>query len=310
MHMNNDSTEPVYADEINLKEIFLAITDKKIFISALTGVFVLTSIIFSLMLPKLWVSDALLSLSQDNGAGQSSSSALGGMASLAGIRMSSGSGGADKAELVIAAIHSRDFLKHLISFEEILPRLMATKTFNEENNSDELDHRIYDASKLAWIDRTPTFFESYNQYRNTVSTHYDPLGSGFITITVKHRSPIFAQKFLNLIISEVNNILRDKDLIEAQASLEYLYTQLEDEYIQSEVRLSITQLIESQLRTKMFANIRQDYAIYPLDTPYIPEQRFSPQRSKIVLLGFILGFMFSVICVLARHYFLKSLKQN
>ena len=308
MDIDNNPSNSEYADEINIQEIFLAITDKKIFIFGATGLFALASIIFSLMLPKLWVSDALMSLSQQNNASQSSSSALGGMASLAGVRLSSGSGGADKADLVIAAIHSRDFLKHLVSFDEVLPRLMATKTFNEENNSEELDSNLYNSSKSLWINGAPTFFQVRNQYRSTVSTHYDPMGSSFITITVKHRSPIFARDFLNLIIAEVNNILRDKDLIDAQASLVYLYSQLEDEFMQSEVRLSITQLIESQLRTKMFANIRQNYAIEPIDTPYMPEQRFSPQRTKIVLLGIILGLISSVVLVLARHYAIKNLK--
>ena len=60
----------------------------------------------------------------------------------------------------------------------------------------------------------------------------------------------------------------------------------------------------------MFTNIRKNYAIEPLDKPYIPEDRFSPQRTKIVLLGMILGFVFSVVFVLARHYIVKNLNQH
>jgi hypothetical protein len=310
MNMINKESQSEHSDEINLQEIFFAIVEKKLFIFSISGLFALSSIIFSLVVPKMWVSDSLLSLSQQNNASQSSSSSLSGMASLAGLRMSGGSAGPDKAEIVIATINSRDFLKHLISIDDVLPRLMATNTFNEDKNIDEFDPDVYDVSKSLWINSPPTFFESYHQYLSTVSTHYDPMGSGFISISVKHRSPIFAQNFLNLIISELNNILRDKDLIEAEASLKYLYTQLEDEFIQSEVRLSITQLIENQLRTKMFANIRQNYAVEPLDTAYIPENRFSPQRTKIVLLGTILGLIFSMIFVLARHYLIKNLNQN
>ena len=97
-------------------------------------------------------------------------------------------------------------------------------------------------------------------------------------------------------------------MLEAEASLEYLYDQL-NEVTQSEVRLSVSQLIESQLRTKMIANIRDDYAIYPLDSPHLPEQRFSPQRTKIVLGGIILGLILSIIGVLGRHYLIKSLKK-
>jgi hypothetical protein len=309
MNIVNNESQSDYSDELNLQEIFFALAEKKVFIFFLTSIFVLSSITYSLVAPKMWVSDSLLSLSQQNNASQSSSSSMGGMAALAGMRMSS-SAGPDKAEIALATILSRDFFKHLISIEDVLPRLMATKSFNEEKNIDELDPDIYDSSQSLWIDSQPSFFHSYRKYLDTVSTHYDPMGSGFITLTVKHRSPKFAQNFLNLIILELNNILRNKDLIEAEASLVYLYSQLEDEFIQSEVRLSITQLIENQLRTKMFTNIKQNYAIEPLDTPYIPEERFSPQRTRIVLLGTILGFIFSVLFVLARHYLAKNLKQN
>jgi len=310
MNTANNESQSDHSDEINLREIFFAIVEKKLFIFFFTSLFALSSIIYSLVVPKIWVSDSLLSLTQSPNSSNSSSSTLGGMASLAGLRMTSSSSGPDKAEIVLATIHSRDFFKHLISSQNVLPRLMATKNFDEKNNTDELDPNVYDPIKSSWINDPPSFFESYDKYRNTVSTHYDPLGSGFITLTVKHRSPIFAKNFLNLIIEEVNNILRDKDFIEAEASLEYLYSQLDDELIQSEVRLSITQLIENQLRTKMFTNIRKNYAIEPLDTPYIPEQRFSPQRTKIVLLGIILGLIFSVVFVLGRHYIVKNLNQH
>ena len=77
--------------------------------------------------------------------------------------------------------------------------------------------------------------------------------------------------FLNLIITEVNNLLRDKDLEEADAALTYLYEQL-DGVTQSDIRLSIATLIENQLRTEMFANIRQ--IIWSLHVIFIESQEY------------------------------------
>ena len=79
--------------------------------------------------------------------------------------------------------------------------------------------------------------------------------------------------------------------------------------MQNEVRKSMSQVIESQLKTQMFANIRQNYAIDPLDTPYVPELRSSPQRTKIVILGALLGLLISIVFVIGRHYVNKNIKK-
>ena len=303
----NNSHVSEHVDEIDIKEIFSALWSKRFFVLSTLVLFTFASIIYSLWAPKIWVSDSVIALSSEEKGG-SSPNALGGMAAMAGLAVSGASGTADKAQLVVTSINSRDFIKHLISFPNILPELMATLSFDELDQVSTLNSSIYSIENSEWVQGLPPFFLIESEYHSSVSVHYDPLGTGFIYISVKHRSPVFAQKFLNLIISEVNNRLRAQDLLEAEASLEYLYDQL-NEVTQSEVRLSVSQLIESQLRTKMIANIRDDYAIYPLDSPHLPEQRFSPQRTKIVLGGIILGLILSIIGVLGRHYLVKSLKK-
>jgi len=120
MNTANNEFQSDHSDEINLREIFFAIVEKKLFIFFFTSLFALSSIIYSLVVPKIWVSDSLLSLTQSPNSSNSSSSTLGGMASLAGLRMTSSSSGPDKAEIVLATIHSRDFFKHLISSQKTL----------------------------------------------------------------------------------------------------------------------------------------------------------------------------------------------
>ena len=301
---------PEYPDEINVKEILLALNDGKRLILIITSIFCIGSIILSLLMPKIWHSDTMVSLtSQQSSSGSSSGGGgtLGNVASLAGIKMGSSSGGADKTQLVLATINSRDFFRHLTTFEGVLPKLFATKNFDETTQTNIFNPKVYDAVNKQWIHGEPNFSDSFKAYRNTISVYYDPLGNGFITISSKHRSPVFAHDFLNLIITELNNLLRDKDLEEADAALTYLYAQL-DGVTQSDIRLSIATLIENQLRTEMFANIRQNYAIDPLDTPYVPELRSSPQRTRIVILGIFLGLLSAFVIVITRYYLLKNLR--
>ena len=302
----NNSHVNEHVDEIDIKEIFTVLWDKKFFIFFLVSLFTFGSIIYALTAPKIWVSDTVIALSSKEGQGRSSSNALG-MATMAGLAVSGGTGVDKKAQLVMTSIHSRDFIKHIMSLPNTLPELMATESYDESEQTSNFNSSIYNIENNEWVQGKPPFYLIQTEYNNAVSSFYDPLGTGFIYISVKHRSPVFAQKFLNLLILEINNLLRAQDLFEAEASLEYLYDQL-NKVTQSEVLESITQLIENQLRTKMIANIRDDYAIYAVDTPHLPELRFSPQRTKIVFFGIIMGLIVSIITVLGRHYLIKSLK--
>jgi hypothetical protein len=49
----------------------------------------------------------------------------------------------------------------------------------------------------------------------------------------------------------------------------------------------------------MLARVKTNYIIEPLDSPFIPEERSSPQRTKIVIaltaVGFILAFFANLI---------------
>jgi len=87
--------------------------------------------------------------------------------------------------------------------------------------------------------------------------------------------------------------------------LDYLYTQLET-VVQSDVQLAVSQLIETQLKKQMMAKVKRNYILQPIDTPFIPELRNSPKRTQMVIIGTLLGFIFSIMFVVSRYYLLKS----
>jgi len=102
-------------DEINLKEFFKALWDGKIIIIFITTIFAISSVFYALSLTNYYQSESLLML-RDQSSDMSQASQYGGIAAMAGINLSSGSG--DKAEEAIAMIKSRAFLKHLLTFIE------------------------------------------------------------------------------------------------------------------------------------------------------------------------------------------------
>ena len=129
--------------------------------------------------------------------------------------------------------------------------------------------------------------------------------TGYMYLSVTHLSPKFAYELLNLIISEVNSLSRARDLQESKDSLNFLYNQL-TETNQTEIKDSINQIIGSELRRQMLAEVKKNYLINPLDKPFIPEMKSSPNRARICILGTILGFFLSILISLVMYYGFSS----
>ena len=134
---------------------------------------------------------------------------------------------------------------------------------------------------------------------------YVDFETNFITITFQHFSPIFAFEFINLLEGQLNIIEREKDIRDSSRAITYLNKQLE-ETRQAGIQNAIYQLIESQLKTQMLANIDEHYLVTPIDPAVIPEKKSFPFRRNIAIVAFILSLIGSSILVLLRHFYLRS----
>lgn len=293
-----------YPDEVNLKEIYFAILESKVFIAWVIAAFTLFGLIYSLWLPKIWTSTALLTVSESSSSSFQSSSSLGGLASIASLGMSNGN--SIKGSKAIATAQSREFFDHLLTFDTVLPNLMAAKGFDSKKRETIFYSNMYDGSKKAWSNGSgPPNWVAYKIFRKNMSIDFDPK-SNFVTISIHHRSPEFARFFLDLIIEQLNLLSRERALQQSQASLDYLYKELSSFQL-NDVRLATSQLIETQLKTQMLARVKVDYALESLDRPFTPMERSSPQRKKIVLLFIMLGILSSLFWVLGKYFAQKNI---
>ena len=286
-------------DEINFRDILNSLTQSKFLILFTVIAFAIGSVAYSLSLTNKFTSSSTLKLVNESGAANQSSSGLGMISSIAGINLS---GGSSKSDFVITTITSRDFLRHLLTFEGVKPTLAAYKSYDKVNKKIIYNEIIYNNEKKSFTDdllKLPTFQNIYSTYNNILSVGMTK--SGFITIAVNHESPEFAYSFLSLIINELNTLSRKKDLIESEDSLEYLYSEL-SKTKQIEIKDSINQLILSELRRQMFAEVRTNYLINPLDQPFLPELKSSPNRAKICISGTILGFFIGILIAIVRYF--------
>ena len=295
-----------YESLINISDL-VEILYKNIFLFVmLVSVFSISSVFFALSLNNKYESSAILELSNLGTSSDSSmiSSEYSSLAALGGISLSSGTN--DRSDYVLKTLTSREFLKHLISFESVKENLFASKSFDQSTKEIIYDQEIFQDGK--WVRKAkenrspePSYHEVYKKiFLNNFSAKKD-LDSGFIILSFEHISPIFAYDFLTLIIYELNSITRIKDLKETQKMNDYLEDQLPLTK-EKNIKDTIYKLIAEELKSKMIANVNEDYILKSIDPPFIPEFKSSPNRPLICILGFLLGLLVGFLVCLIKFY--------
>lgn len=303
-------------NEISLKEIINVLWKKKIKIFIVVSAFGVFSVFYSLSLNNIYTSHSVLSVvdsSDDVGLGGLAAQ-YGGIAAMAGIDMG-GAGGNDKADLIIEKINSREFLKHLLTFDSILLNLMASDSYDTNLKIINYDSEKYDVLNNKWVRKVPkgrslipSYIEVHEEYLKVVGVSKDKK-TGFINITASHLSPEFTATLIALIISEINFLIRTSELADSQNAISYLNNQLEITQ-ESEIRKSINTLIKTHIETQMLASISKDYAFTPIDFPFVPEKKSGPTRSIICILITLFGFFITILYFLADYFIKNSNSEN
>ena len=298
--LNNNSD-----DEIDLRELFHVLWDKIFYIGAITSIFSLISIIYALMLPNIYQSQAVMMPMEDN---QGMSGMLGqysGMASLAGISLPSESG--SKAQEAIARIQSFEFFSNSFLPHIKLENLMAVKKWNQASNTLTYDASAFNSESGQWVRKVkpptstiPSSQKAYKQYQGIMSVREDKKTS-FVTLSVEHKSPVIAQQWVEIMMDQIDQVMRDQDRQTALQSIAYLNS-LAPTVNYEEISKALASLQQEQMKRLMMVEANENYIFKVLDSPIVPEMKVKPKRSLIVILGTMLGMMLSVLGVLVLHY--------
>tara|TARA_B100000686_G_C16792282_1_gene979589 strand:+ start:253 stop:1170 length:918 start_codon:yes stop_codon:yes gene_type:complete len=301
---NNQSSE----SEIDFSEIIsLLWSEKKLIIKAflVSGLF---SILVALSLSNYYKSSSILEIAETSSS-MSGLGQYGDLASVVGISLPSNS--QNKATRVIETIKSRDFISHLLRIENFAPALMAADGFDPASGEIIFDSSRYDVKDDKWKSSffssgssKPTDLDIHRRYIKDIISVSQDRRSGLITISVEHLSPVFAKKFLDLIIDEANSLLREKDLKDSSEALLYLESQLSKTSL-IEMKDSLNKLIQVQLETQMLANVSSDYVLKAIEPPYLPEKKSRPSRAIICIITTMVGTFLAFALILVRHFIKK-----
>ena len=203
-------------------------------------------------------------------------------------------------------IQSLDFFTRNL-YEKVVLDLMAVDHWDAASGALVYDPDVFDVKSQTWVREVdypyqvqPSAQEAHEAFLEILSLSEDKETS-FITIAIKHQSPVVAQAWVTLIIEAVTEELRGSDVEEAQGSIAFLEQQRAQTSLVSLDEV-FAQLIEEQTKTIMLANVSKDYVFNVIDPAVVPELKSEPKRALICILGTLLGGMFGVLLVLVRHY--------
>lgn len=292
---------------VGFSEIWGVLWGKKWLISATTFLFAAMSVVLSLTLPNEYTAQALLSPSQElqGGGLESMVGQLGGIASLAGLNLDSQA--VDKTTVAIEVMRSRKFIDFFITKYDLLVPLMASKGWELETGELIIDEEIYNMAEKKWVREVspplkpkPSSWEAYKVFSELLDVSLDKL-TGLITVSVEHHSPLIAKQWVDLLVLEVNHVIKSQDVEESQKSIIYLNKQLE-KIVSADMRTVFYQLIEEQTKTMMLAEVRDEYVFTTIDPAVIPEEKSGPIRPLICIVGMIFGWVLGVCFVLVHNF--------
>ena len=298
-------------DEIDLRELFSVLWLGKKLIIAITILFAVGSVAIALLMPNIYKSEALLAPAEETQGGGLSALAnqFGGLASLAGINL--GKSGTDKTELAIEVMQSRKFISDFIERHDILPDLMAVDKWNISDNKVSYDPDLYNVDTKQWVREVkppkqpkPSMQEAYKEFSKIFAVASDKQ-TGLVTVSIEHKSPYIAKQWVDWLVTDINQVMKQRDVTEAKRSTEYLEKQIEQTNV-ADIRTVLYKLVEEQAKIIMFAEVRDEYIFKTVDPALVPEEKAKPKRALICVLGTLLGGMLAVFIVLVRYFVKKG----
>ena len=293
--------------EINLLEIFYILFRGKWIIVSVTAFASIFAVIYSLSLPNIYESKALLAPVNPSNNIAGAYGNYGNLAGAAGINLFSSvdEGNAPKA---IKRIKSLNFFKKNIMTNIYLPDLMAFKSWNPKTNTVIFDDNIYDTNTNTWIrdysyprQQIPSAQEGFKVFITKHLSLSEDKKTGFITLSIKHQSPFIAKEWVELIVNEVNSFYRQKDKSESEKSVSYLNQQISMTDL-SEINQVLAQLLQEETKKLTLIEANQFYVFDYIDPPAVMELKSEPNRALICIFIALIGGMLSVVLVLIRHY--------
>ena len=307
------NTPEEFDEVIDIKELFIALWNRKFFITSITLFFAVISVIYALSIPNIYSSRAILAPASESSSLSSKLGSLSAFAGMAGVNLPS-----DSSEPSIEAIEritSFDFFSQHILPNIKLENLMAVESWSLSANIINYDDEIFNANDQKWVRKVkapktliPTEQEAFRNFKKIISVSVNKKNE-FINISINHKSPHIAKKWLDLVILNINESMREEKKKIVENSIDFLNERSLTTDINT-IKDGIVKLLENQIQSLMMISANKDYVFKTIDSPQVPELKSSPNRPIICITITFLGGVLSVILALLLHFINRPSNQS
>lgn len=280
------------SDELGLRDLFHSIWSAKWWIVATVALVGAAATAVALLMTPIYRADVVLvpASADKSSLGNSLGSALGsigGLASLAGVNLSSASADVEEA---IAVLQSRPFVDDFIRELSLLPLLFPDD---------------WDEQSQRWQEgQEPTAAKAHRYFVQEVLSIQQDTRSALVTVRVNWSDRVLAARWANEIVARLNAEMRRRALQKADASVKYLEKELAGTSILG-TQDAIGRLIETQINQRMLANVVEEFSFRVVEPAFPPDadDPLRPNKPLIVAAGLTFGAVLGVVGVLLSTLF-------
>lgn len=299
--VNNTQESP-----FDLLELWLVLWRNKWIISGVSVLLAVGVVMYSLTLPNIYRSSALLSpqKAQDSGSLESLAGQFGGLASMAGINLG---GAKDDTALHIKIIKSKDFIYRFIEKHNLKVQLMAAKTWDRDNNKLIIDESVFSIKENQWVRQVkpgqspePTMFDAYEVFLKNLIIEQDK-SNGLVNLAYNHIDPNISKLWVEHIIQDINSLMRKQEIQDKKKSISFLELQLQKTDV-TEMKNVFYSIIQEQTKMMLLAEVQMDYVFKVIESPIVEERKVSPNRAVIAIVSAVFSVFFISLVTLFIHF--------
>ncbi|RUM64722.1 MAG: hypothetical protein DSZ05_07005 [Sulfurospirillum sp.] len=310
MVQEQNNTQCLEEDEIDLRELFATIWANKFTIMAISLLITSLAILYALYKPNVYTSKSIL-IPKDQGGKPSISGGAAAMAAMAGINLGGG-GGLDIDGLFKNLLSDYAFNKPLIK-KYRLDAMLSPEAIDK--------HLVFAANQRAVYDFIKGYsegegekkkkhydeilFDTFKKLKNILSVSSDK-ESGAITLSAKFEDRFVAKKLVDIYLKEMSDYIKWLDLKEIDDQVRY-YEQELQRAKNLDLKANINELLSALVKKKVLSQAGEFYMVKQLTKPQVPyiKDKAGPKRALIVIVAFITSIILGIFFVFFKE-FLKS----
>jgi uncharacterized protein involved in exopolysaccharide biosynthesis len=251
--------------------------------------FAAAAFILATRAPKIYESKMLLVATESEQQGGLLGSIAGQLGTLAPLLGAGAAGGEQRRALAI--MRSRFFTDRFLREQGLLQAIFADR---------------WDPARAAWRGDEPSDDEAFERFTRQIRFVSADRTSGYIELSMRSRDRQAAAAWATAFVTQLNLHMRTLAQQEAVKNLRFLQQELARTTVTG-TQQALYQLMQTQIRNQMLANVREEYALTVIDPPTVAaiDRYVSPRRFLIVVLAFLAGSILAAVIAFSCELYRK-----